>query len=1512
MSNTPIKFLGAKEENAYFSNETHVAVIDLDLGVLYEIGEIDSVFGSESLELAEAAISEDTYKLAEFALSQVKTETLVASARLYTIPKNVQAEAKKALEWRKENKRGGTPVGMSTARRLAKGGQIGIEKVRHIAKYFPRHEVDKKAKGWKPGEENFPSNGRIAWALWGGDGAWRWSRAIVERENKKALKADAYSSSDLEDFKASYEAMNESVAPEFLARVRMDGSGIDRVYKIDMTGEVYVWDDGMWDDLGNVDNNVWDYDAELDDPNDKVEKTHVTIDPESAIDLCARMQSMPFDNVLVSDLDEEEYSLVEEALGDEDWELAELASITAAGEEDSADADGDGKLDPKFLSEKAKNQPRNASGEFVKAGARTVVAGDRTRGSGIITDVDSNTGKVKVRLDSGREIEVDAQYTRSEDDDSLGPLRMPTAPSSGPMDLSGILGEPRTPRGYKAQLPGTMPPLSQQDLYDVINNYPAYVKRMRDGYKSYEDNDPRIPIVTEGKQQKQTAPGLKDYDRKYMEERYGLKAAGDKQESDIPPIYMAVVAPEDPQSVLHLISIVPASIESTEPMTYERKEGEWVREPKFLADLKSATPPDVVKLDEPEVLKDVLEQVDSSSPVTASVDNYDLAISVLFGPKPSANVDALIAAGGLDRNRGGARKLRRYWTKGRGGMKIRWNTPGDWTRCVRYLRKYMGPRAKGYCALRHKEMTGMWTGDKRHRQMYGWGKGKKRRFFSTDAVRSSESLVEMLALNARKEDVSNKIAMIASANPNIDYKGSTKNIEEVGFVIPLVVPEGTETGDGRKFEKGSIEIRELPLPLMWQIKTGSGHDGSFVVGRIDYMERVENGIGNAYGVFDSSPYAQEVVRLLRNGFIKGVSADMDKFEAVEELAEQEDYAGKKSSKKRQMGKEKIVINQARVMGVTIVAKPAFQECKIELVNEQQTITPQEEPVIEDGIYVDDVDELDATSLVACGYVAGAIPLTPPATWFDNPKLEGPTPLTVEDDGRVYGHIASWSQDHIGLTAGTKPPRSRSNYAYFHTGVLRTDEGKDVPVGQLTLAGGHAPLEASASQAVKHYDDTASAVADVHAGEDRYGIWVAGALRTGTTPEQIRSLRASAPSGDWRPIRNSLELVAVCQVNVPGFPVARARVASGAVMALVAAGAQSLAKMKSDPLTQLNERLAKLEKPELEAKAEELKSLMASAKESDYGDFAVISEKVRMKLAKQGKALPDGSYPIRNVSDLKNAIKAYGRAKDKKAAKKHIIKRAKALGRYYDLIPEEWRSKRYRAFSEEGLDLTARVASAKAELAKKALAVEPEEEVNPDSPIPTEPNAPEEAETKEGTSVESGLKDPETGKFTPQTQPRDESGKFRKVLARLKQDLGTAGLQRVMEEAKYVEGLHEVGNYVEAANAGSKLIDILGRLDSGALNKVSLENVRSSASELGKVISNLPLGFNDQTEKVRYSDLPPALRELMDDMITRVEDKIGKEDANIATAELKRFKSGSDVYSQGEISSQMSKMLRLLT
>lgn len=69
-------------------------------------------------------------------------------------------------------------------------------------------------------------------------------------------------------------------------------------------------------------------------------------------------------------------------------------------------------------------------------------------------------------------------------------------------------------------------------------------------------------------------------------------------------------------------------------------------------------------------------------------------------------------------------------------------------------------------------------------------------------------------------------------------------------------------------------------------------------------------------------------------------------------------------------------------------------------------------------------------------------------------------------------------------------------------------------------------------------------------------------------------------------------------------------------------------------------------------------------------MATFSAAERRSLAKAGKAEPDGSYPIRNASDLKNAIRDFGRGGSKPSDKAHIISRARALGLTKNL-PMSW-------------------------------------------------------------------------------------------------------------------------------------------------------------------------------------------------------------------------------------------------
>ena len=1534
-----VQYLGKAENLALFTDGEKAVVIDTNLNFVSDISTYDALSLGKNWEPDLLDPSPTTLELAEAALSQVGDPIVAGGQRLYTIPGGVQREAKKALEWRKEHGRGGTPVGMNTARTLAKGGQIGIRKIRHIAKYFPRHEVDKKGKGWDPGEDGYPSNGKIAWALWGGDAAWRWSSAIVERENKKkGTTAGGYSApifdediddyypegaydADMNAFKLAHE-LDPYVGPEFMARIRLDNSGIDRLYKIEIDGKVYLWDGSSWDNLGHVDGDIYFYDKELDDPEDYVDKTHVMIDPSSAVIISAFLQERPFQPVKLEEIDPDETMLMAEGLAEEDFTMIDRV-VTAAGE---AVTDRDGNYTPEERSEKASNQVRDASGRFAKSGSRVVVAGDQDRGSGVITNVNADTGLVDVRLDSGKTVSVDAKYTEAESEAKTGPKLLPSR--TPPINFDGILGEPRTAPGAKARIPGTLPALTSKEINQLVNNLPSTWDKAR-GYKYHSDTDPSIPVVTKGKQK--TAPGLRDYDKKFMEKRWGLTSSGDEKQltpktSDVSPQYLALVSPDDPSAVMDLVAIVPKSKSSTEPVLYERKDKKWVQNDQIIKDLKSVTPPPVVKLDDT-VLNDVLVQVDNlkptKDPTVASA--YDFA---LFWEKA---VEPILAAGGLDRNRGNAEKLRRYWLYGRGALKIRWGTPGDWTRCVRQLSKYMGPRAKGYCQLRHKEATGVYTGSK-----YNVGK-KKGRKASAELFSSQEEfssvILEKSRLSALAADAREKIGLVASTGPN---RGS-------GFFIPMLVPEEVESGDGRKFKKVSISMRDLPVPLLWQIKTGSGHDGSVVVGRIDYIERVDGGLGNAYGVFDTGPYGREAERLVRNGFLRGVSVDLDQFEAKEDKKESKENADDGEV----MGKDKLTINKARIMAATIVAKPAFQECSIELSNEgdqEDTVTP------EDGVYEESLEDFtDMEPITASGFLKSVVPVVPPSNWFVNPGFTRPTPLTVDDDGRIYGHIAAWNVNHIGLPRATKPPRSRSKYAYFHTGVIRTEDGSDIPVGQLTLAGGHAPLNADAKSAAKHYDDTASAVADIHVGEDEYGIWCAGSIRPDLDEMQIRALRASAPSGDWRPINGGLELVAICQVNVPGFPTARAMIAGGKMLALVAAGASYMAAMKcsgpacafstkAEILGELAATAPNLKKRVREAKKKmreaNLESLTASAEDmrekalvaAAVAELAKISQEERMDLAKEGKALPDGAYPIRNVEDLKNAIQAYGRAKrsERRMVRKHIIKRARQL-KQSKLIPPHWLNADSMEAAEKVASMRdAIIASAPSKsessiVAAKKLKDASKEDLKDLEEAKEEADRQTEEEIKSAEEVKKNRGDlptrDEDGRVkyvSGVNQPRDAKGKYRKVLARLKQDLGVAGLSRALKKVEEAENLDFAGDYAASAQATQELLDMLDRLDSGALNPEALENVKNSAAELGRIISNLPLPFGEEAEKVKFSDLPSGLKSLIKDMVDRVEAKIGKEDADIATQSLKSYMSGGDLYSQGEIQSEMSKMLRLLT
>jgi len=89
----------------------------------------------------------------------------------------MREEAQRYRDWKKEGHGGGTQVAATRATQILSGDELSRDTVITMAAWFARHEVDKQGQGFKVGEEGYPSNGRVAWAAWGGDAGQRWAKA---------------------------------------------------------------------------------------------------------------------------------------------------------------------------------------------------------------------------------------------------------------------------------------------------------------------------------------------------------------------------------------------------------------------------------------------------------------------------------------------------------------------------------------------------------------------------------------------------------------------------------------------------------------------------------------------------------------------------------------------------------------------------------------------------------------------------------------------------------------------------------------------------------------------------------------------------------------------------------------------------------------------------------------------------------------------------------------------------------------------------------------------------------------------------------------------------------------------------------------------------------------------------------------------------------------------------------------------------------------------------------------
>lgn len=398
---------------------------------------------------------------------------------------------------------------------------------------------------------------------------------------------------------------------------------------------------------------------------------------------------------------------------------------------------------------------------------------------------------------------------------------------------------------------------------------------------------------------------------------------------------------------------------------------------------------------------------------------------------------------------------------------------------------------------------------------------------------------------------------------SMDYAGETAPWEGVLAV------EGIVTGDGREFAPNALTWADLPVPLRWNIEDSHGGEArtkAVNVGRIDKVWRDGDKIMGA-GVLDlSDDNGRRAYDKIKGQFLRGVSIDADSIgDADVEFVWPEDAnTGAEGGDEDDLFEmlfaqpEKVIFHGGRIRAATLVDIPAFAEAYIALLDEAGAVVAGGQPVGEEA-----VEAAAAREPVRPRAVTASVTelWRPPAAWFTDPKLSLPTPITITDEGRIYGHAAQWGTCHIGQEGTCIQPPREDSHPYYRTGEVVCEGGERMAVGQITVGTGHAPLNMGASPAAEHYDNTGTAVADVAVGNDAHGIWVAGAVRPGADPLKVYELQAAGQvSGDWRRIGGALRLVGLLAVNVPGFPVPkmRARVASGEPQALVAAGRPTVA------------------------------------------------------------------------------------------------------------------------------------------------------------------------------------------------------------------------------------------------------------------------------------------------------------------------------------------------------------------
>ena len=200
-----VQFFGSEQEwSIGYSVPEGKSTMDQKSGIRYisslELYEYSPVIFGAAPHTRTLSLKDDMSDM-EASVLEMQDEKAAYSDIDFSIPEGVKKQAQIGLDWSNEFNRGGTEVGKNTAHYLLNNDTVSPSKARHIARYFPRHEVDLSTPAnSKPGAEGYPGAGLIAWKLWGGDQGRRWSQKLVDAMNRRDGVKAATSSFKVGDF----------------------------------------------------------------------------------------------------------------------------------------------------------------------------------------------------------------------------------------------------------------------------------------------------------------------------------------------------------------------------------------------------------------------------------------------------------------------------------------------------------------------------------------------------------------------------------------------------------------------------------------------------------------------------------------------------------------------------------------------------------------------------------------------------------------------------------------------------------------------------------------------------------------------------------------------------------------------------------------------------------------------------------------------------------------------------------------------------------------------------------------------------------------------------------------------------------------------------------------------------------------------------------------------------------------------------------------------------------------